>query len=110
VWDSEMTARIVPQPGTLSPIVFRQNLVFDIATGTGLSTDTDGSRARIVISNIPDAEIYHNTFYNLRGKAIGVADEGPVVRADVINNIVQKAGNGFSMGSVSIQARKHKAV
>jgi hypothetical protein len=95
-----MTARIVPQPGTLSPIVFRQNLVFDI--GTGLSTDTDGSRARLVISNIPDAEIYHNTFYNLRGKAIGVADEGPVVRADRINNIVQKAGNGFSMGSVSI--------
>jgi hypothetical protein len=59
-----MTARIVPQPGTLSPIVFRQNLVFDIATGTGLSTDTDGSRARMVISSIPDAEIYHNTFYS----------------------------------------------
>ena len=105
-----MAARIVPQPGTLSPIVFCRNLVFVVATGTGLSTDIDGSGAGIVISNVRDAEIYHNTFYNLRGKAIGVADEGPVSRADVINNIVQKAGTGFSLGSVSIQARKHKAV
>jgi hypothetical protein len=101
IWDSGMAARIITKPGSLRPIVFRRNLVFDVATGSGLSTDTHGSGAGIVISNVPDAEIYHNTFNNLRGKAIGVGDEGSVSRADVINNIVQKAGTGFSRGSVS---------
>ena len=80
----------------------RRNLVFDMATGTDLCTDTVGSGNGMRISHTPDAEIYHNTFYNLRGTAITLGDNGgSVTRADVINNIVQKAGTGFSRGSVS---------
>jgi hypothetical protein len=72
-----------------------------MATGTGLSTDTVGSGDGVRISHTPDAEIYQNTFYNLRGKAITVGDSAAVGRADVINNIVQRAGTGFSKGNVT---------
>ena len=43
----------------------RRNLVFDLATGTDLSTDTVGSGNGMRISHTPDAEIYHNTFYSV---------------------------------------------
>jgi hypothetical protein len=102
IWNSSRGASIGASNGTLGPIVFRRNLLFDLATGTGLSTSTVGSGNGVRISYTPDAEIYHNTFYNLRGTAIAVGDNGgSVTRADVINNIVQKAGMGFSKGSVS---------
>jgi acid phosphatase type 7 len=102
IWNGGRGVSIGGSNGTLGPIVFRRNLIFDMATGTGLSTDTVGSGNGIRISFAPDAEIYQNTFYNLRGTAIAVGDAGgSVARADVINNIVQKAGTGFIKGSVS---------
>jgi hypothetical protein len=102
IWNSSRGASIGAGNGTLGPIVFRRNLIFDMATGTGLSTDTVGSGNGLRISYTSDAEIYHNTFYGLRGTAITVGDDGgSVTRADVIDNIVQKAGTGFSKGTVS---------
>jgi acid phosphatase type 7 len=102
IWNSGRGASIGASNGTLGPVVFRRNLVFDLATGTGLSTDTAGSGNGVRVPYTPDAEIYHNTFDNLRGTAIAVGDnDGSVDRADVINNIVQKAGAGLSRGRVS---------
>jgi hypothetical protein len=101
IWNSSRGASIGAGNGTLGPIVFRRNLLFDMATGTGLSTDTVGSGNGVRISNTSEVEYYQNVSYNLRGKAIVVGDEGSVSRADVINNIVQKAATGFSRGSVS---------
>jgi hypothetical protein len=102
VWDSGRGASIGAGNGTLGAVAVRRNLFFDLATGTGLSTDQVGPGSGVRISYTPDAEIYHNTFYNLRGTAIAVGDNGgSVTRADVINNIVQKAGTGLSNGSVS---------
>ena len=98
IWNSGRAASIGASNGTLGPIVFRRNLLFDMATGT----DTAGLLGDGVrISHTSDAEIYHNTFYNLRGKAITVGDSASVGRADVINNIVQRAGTGFSKGTVT---------
>lgn len=102
VWNSGRAASIGAGNGRLGAIVFRRNLVFDMATGSGLSTDQIGPGSGVRISFTPDAEIYHNTFYNLRGTAIALGDNsGSVERADVINNIVQQAGFGLSRGSVS---------
>jgi len=108
IWDSGRAASLGAENGTLGAVVFRRNLVFDMATGTGLSAlpgpydeKRDGPGAGVRVATASQADFYNNTFYGLRGKAIVVGDLAPVTRTNVINNIVQKAGTGFSKGSVS---------
>ncbi len=99
IWDSGRAISVGTKAGY---VIFRRNTVHDMTVvqdGTG--RDVAGSGSGIEVSEAKQAEIYHNTFYNLprsvtaptSGYAIRIGGQGGITDlASILNNIVMNAG------------------
>ncbi len=105
IWDSNSAASLGSEINTgLGSVVFRRNLVFNLVH-SGSSKGAFGVR----VAPARVAEIYHNTLYAIpvdvaptsANYALSVGHEAVVQRAVVINNIVDLAGRGLRVGTVT---------
>jgi hypothetical protein len=104
IWDSNLGASMgsTSLRGEVGEVVFRRNVVFNmVQSGLGAGKYAGGVR----VSPASHVEIYNNTFYRIpadttptkdRNYAIRLADDGPVGRAVVINNLIDGTGRAIS--------------
>jgi hypothetical protein len=92
-WENGLAASIGAGSPRVGSVVFRRNLIFCGLTHSVEDDVTKESGHGIRISPVGAAEIYHNTFYDIRKNAIRLGTSGKIDRAVIINNIIAHAGH-----------------